>query len=57
MQFDRLKRREFIALQNAPIRAGFVLPFEEAQCFAPGKCLIFSGDAPPIRACLICALG
>jgi len=22
--------------QNAPIRAGFVLPFKEAQCFAPG---------------------
>jgi hypothetical protein len=22
--------------QNAPIRAGFVLPFKKAQCFAPG---------------------
>jgi hypothetical protein len=21
--------------QNAPIRAGFVLPFKKAQCFAP----------------------
>jgi len=28
--------------QNAPIRAGFVLPFKEAQCFAPGW--IYAGE-------------
>jgi hypothetical protein len=28
--------------QNAPIRAGFVLPFKEAQCIAPGW--IYAGE-------------
>src|SRR5262249_51675223 len=40
--------------QNAPIHAGFVLPFKEAQCFAPAwiyageMFCFFPGDAPPI---------